>query len=159
MSLEVSKIIPPAISLLSHPWWLRPDLISLLSSALLHSLFLSCDLHFYLDNFFFWSIQHLSLELTLVYYELFVFVYYAVHRLAIGQTKFTLYVDDDDCSWLHSKACFALEFIVMANTFNSDESLSSTVCFVWYYLSISFTKTVHFAKYDRRYTYLCLHTL
>ena len=34
--------------------------------------------------------------------------------------------DDDDCSLLHSKACFTFEFIVMASTFNSDESLSST---------------------------------
>ena len=34
--------------------------------------------------------------------------------------------DDDDCSLLHSKACFTFEFIDMASTFTSDESLSST---------------------------------
>ena len=33
--------------------------------------------------------------------------------------------DDDGCSVLHSKACPAFEFIVIASTFNSGESLSS----------------------------------
>ena len=39
-----------------------------------------------------------------------------------------LYIsDDDDLSLLLSKACFGFEFIqIMASTFNSDESLSST---------------------------------
>ena len=35
-------------------------------------------------------------------------------------------VDDDDCSLLHSKACFSFEFILLTSSFNSYESFSTT---------------------------------